>query len=840
MSGTASPVARSVVSPVASSVVGDVAGDNPPLAASGQTVVWKFDQTTLDLTSGAVGDFASVAGVGYNRPGGPRFGPATNSSFDSHGWSIRVPSQTYAGIANADPVFRASVDLSLYPAARSIGLFGGWFKFSQLTSNYKRVIHGLKGTTPIWGINAALTGSGAKTLKFRGENSGGTTEVVVGNLNQWIWLGINWEVPNIVTGSGTKTYRSYYMLEGQSTPTLISSDTRATTNTVFAFDTLQIENIHNDSGLSNSPTWIAAIGGLRLHELATLADGAKYPTELTTPTRTSWYVNASSGSDSNTGASASQAWQTASKLSEEIKRGTVLGSHKPWQDASGSSVGLETLSTLANATDWGTAYEAGTRRAGGDIVNINGELITSNQFSFESNPGITIQGVNSGKVTVIRSLGSTFSQPNVGTYPNVWQLLGADFGGIAVSGATGTYGVVPFENDRMLTPVAGANLAAVIATLNTNAGRCFTDGSGIYFSTVGGGNPNSDGIVRTAGRIVSQLGTGTGLVSLLDGLVKNIEIESCPIVRYDTALTAPPRYAVSYVLTGLNVADNVVFSKGCYHSSGLVGNTTTGAQFEFSCTHQTMFTQSGATITVAYTSEGPTACRIFTDFRNCNHTSVQSVGAEPVTSESVASFYSHGNARTQPAFTFRAENCNFIGQVQPSLYRDDEALLINSTCHYVLAAGVSGAEMTVTGCTLKALVSAAYSGTLAFVDCVFTHDATYVGVAATTANGNVSYSGCSLDFRGFASAATNDNGNIALAYDDCDIIAAASGEAVLFANGEASGDTLTVDNCRFWNSANPTVLTSWNDGSTTANRTYSQAVVLGIITNSSASAGLPA
>jgi hypothetical protein len=775
-----------------------------PSGTSGQTLVWRgLDSTSYnaDVASGTPQNYTAVTGTGYLRKGGSRVGPNGSEAANWGGRSIRIPDRVTAG--SPTTVFDGTYNISGLSAIQTRGMFGGWFKFvgnggGTVATRVLTVFGGAASTTPVFSIKAGLTASGARTMKFQGDGLAGTTSANFGNLDQWIWLSCVWEVPQIVSPyAGTKTYRVYAMLLGDSAPTLICGSTSAIADIVTVPTLVRVRALYNESGVGTVDPWYGACDGCHLYSLSSLSAGALYPTDVVPPTRASyasWFVNTATGSDSNSGYGASQAWATVAKLQTEVNRGTVLGD---WGGivVNGTPTPSTAVTSLATGQAVADAYDAGNVVSYGDTISVaGGSNAITQQINLEQRYGVTMQAAG-GSLSAMRSLGSSFTQPNAGTYPNVWQVLGSDFYGLYDTGAYG--GVVGYAGTTLMQPQGGANLAAVISTLNSNVGRCYADASGFYFSS--STNPNSNGVSYTAGRIWQKAGTGTGAVAISTGMVKNLTIESCPVYAY-TATTTVPQYCISGVTGNVGIIDACTVSRGSYHLIGMVGNGTTGLLYRRNVAYSAMPTLGGATTDVGYTSETATSNNICNIWRGCTETSVHAPGAAPVTVYSFDSLYWHSNGgRTNKCFVSEVTNCTWVGNMNASLHQTAGFVATNVNCR---GTSNDGTSMAYYRCLFNDPRIQSYSGSMYLENCIILPGSALPAASGVNLVGSIVMDFCTIDLRGCTVNTTLWTGTTSgtLELDDCAVI---MGSVVL-----TPGATTVLSTSTAWLAvSNPTVKT---------------------------------
>jgi hypothetical protein len=787
-----------------------------PSPTAGQTLVWRAGfASTATINSDSPSNFSSVTGAGYSDKIGPRFGTDINDpAFQSPGWSMRVPRNPTPG---SGTVFLGAKDIVPTSALGACGMACGTIKIAGTTagaySNVARMIgFSINPTAPLFGFAVKQTTFGLPGLTLAKWDSGVgiSGETVAGNINQWIYFQLAWQYIG-----GNFLERVYYKLLNDTGLTQLG------TQLSVAFDLrpvhLNLQAVYGD--IVSIDPWYGTVGGLSLYSCPDIETASLYPNDIILPANDNYIWGVGTG----------QHFPTADDLVTGLSRGIVLGDYRGWVDSAGASADLSTLSTRDDAIIWRDAYRAGNRNTTGNVIEIREpNLYCGSRIMLEQAYGITLRGASGGSLTIMRDIGNSFTQPNAGSYPNVWQILGSTYGGL-VGEAIPNCGVIGYENTRLMNPQFGANLAAVISALNTIPGACYADGSGFYFSTFSGSDPNSDGMIRRVSTVLEgPNGTGSGVVAAGTTLVKNLTIEAGPICIYTDGSSTPPQYVRSIALNNLSVADNVIHLQGCYHSSGLVGNDIAGAQFEFDTTHERMWTGGGAITLVAYTAITDTQCRIFSVFDNVINHSAQSSGQEASSFIGIQSWYQHSLAgRTLPAFCTIFTNCDLCGVVNEQLNNDEEFSFDDSICQYIIGAS-NGSKAT--GCTFLTPWSTSYLGDLTLTNCTVTYNSGYGTGSPGLLQAELNIVGGSIDISNFGfsgGAVWSKNGTFNFTMTNCTITG--TGSLISLITGASNTDTILLSNCTFNGGLNQILLMNYNDGLTTSNRTITEAIALGIV-----------
>ncbi len=487
------------------------------------------------------------------------------------------------------------------------------------------------------------------------------------------------------------------------------------------------------------------MSGLSVYLCPDLTTAQNLPSDLVPPpSPQKWYVSGSA-TGTGDGTTAGKAW-TTSQLATELGYGTVRSAPIPdaWKDQYNSSFPLSGLSTAADHEEWDRNYEVGNRVPQGDGIRFSGLVEVSSQISLENRPGVWVEVPTGSTVTAMRTVSGPFTQPNAGSAPNVWQVLGSDF----ISAESFNQGGVLYENDQYHQPLYGANLASVLSTLNSTPGSCYADAGGLYFRPRTGNNPNTDGVVRRVARRLPPLGTGPGVIALGTNLLTGGgTVESGAVVGYSQANYVSPQYAISSSTGGLAVIDNVTMKRGSYHNHVLTGNGITGHVGIFDVVHSQMPTLGGAITDTTYTSETATACRIWHGMYDVTVDPLgefQAPNAAPANNLG-QSYYSHSNAgRTNKAFSTLIRRCTFGGELNPSLSNNNEFVVEDSTFQK-LGTDVTGT--TIRRSTLTTGQCRIFTGgTATLTDCLVV-----VSGAGVANEGTLVFQSCTVDLTGLSS-----------------------------------------------------------------------------------------
>lgn len=617
----------------------------PPDPSSGQTPAWRlFDTQGQTLTVDAASDLNLKYYTGSNsylRPVGPRYGPAANPTWTGKGEALRVPT------GNSAVKFNARGDMAAETAFKTIGMYGGWFRFSHMGSAFKRLFgsRGDGGTATSGGpetwCSVRLNGTSVELAKCDSAVGNNLNATSIGTLNQWFWISICHE-----WSGGQYKWRLYYRTAIDATMTQIGSQSSFGGDRRSPLICLQSTNDGSLDDVSTGSAWSGCIGAFSAYELDAIATGATYPADIVVPSElipATWYVSASA-SGGGSGTSSSSAWTEAEFLNE-LTYGTVRGSYIGLKTASGEEEIVP--KSQAEADDFRDLVEAGGVYAAGDTISFAGTINQTKDYGLENFPGVRATGT--ATLTTLRTLTGTFTQPNAGTYPNVWQKLDTVF--VATrSGVDGYSGSCVIIDGYIYTPVAGANLAAVISTINSNVKRSYADASGVYFHSAT--DPNSNGLTKqyVFPLANSPVTSTTGAQIIINtGVVDGLTIIGGPVYAHQAA--GPDYVAVYNVGVVHQTAQRAIVSgtmRGgskhnvCLTGTGIEGALVLGCEF-----------QAGSGISyTAYTTSSSAAEIYSRALSTMIETSYQLIGSQESTTPTVSysSVYTHNNGAAQQQF----------------------------------------------------------------------------------------------------------------------------------------------------------------------------------------------
>ena len=426
------------------------------------------------LTSTSPGkNFSSVTGTFTL----VRVGPTT-STVAAPGWS--------ADIRTSGPsTCRGTVQLS--GAAAQCGMWGVWIRIKRLPQpgGTISVLQLLNRSSTNVVMDFTINSNGAIVTS---PYSSGTTPVTFTSpqipLNTWTWLAVAWQIQS--NGNFPYGIRCMSMPVSGALTTWGSADKLDGLDTTFTSVNV---------GLSTGGTGPALrIGCPSLYSMASFSD-ISYPSNVTAPVEKSynWYVNTSTGNDSNDGSTPSTAWKTADKVTTESAYCGMLDSNVTGP-GNGDVLNIDTSqSPLIIDTNTLTIATQGIKVqpvSGQTYIKCQAEEFLTNS-SFTLTSGLT------------KTYQTTDTQANIVAWQNdewMWHVKSASFGSSAS---------VTNPDTGVTTKYASTGLA-----LDSTPGSFYTDGTNLYIHPFGNTNPKTDGNVYT--RSMNR-GAGASAVSFTAG-----------------------------------------------------------------------------------------------------------------------------------------------------------------------------------------------------------------------------------------------------------------------------------------------------------------------------------
>lgn len=741
-------------------------------------------QAVGTLNSGTPGNLGVVTGSLYKRPGGPIVGSDTSGG--GTGWS--------ADTHNAAAYNQWTITGG--QGANFNFMVCGWFCLGDIsTDNFPgRVVKLLAAEHISTQVRVAIE-IGNTLDMFQASAFAASSSTVA--LTKWGWVFL--AIAGVYTPAtyDTVTYRCYYMFPGGSLTQLGSDITGA--------GGMQ-ENLLIFGGNRPDSNIVVQMryGAPALYRIAGFSDVA-VPSDLTNPpaVRRDWYINPSSGNDANDGVTSGTAWQTVAKLNAES-----------------SYLGMFPVAT---------GYATGDRLH----IDCSGAPLAIGTTSIHiKTRGLTVlqTGGALDPMTTLSSGGWTLASGSTKTYSST------------DGGASDLASIVVFEDGKYLNKVSAASYGTTTATTTANGtsytttlaaldaapGSFYCDGTTIYLHPFGDTNPTSDGKVyrRTRNR---ESGGSAVAINAYDIWWDGLSVAGTTLA--DKATNDP---VAAYCLQwdtgagGTNLLSN--FSINHYSKHGL-GRTAGGSNGV--CTRQdgvygqsSPYSPGGCTSDVDFSGDATSSGNV-TNFIRCIETvNIGLIGSSAGTiNTGIESYTSHASS---VAFSqLNMTDCTWCG----TLDEQSDIAQIN-LLRVVCSATGFATSTTFDQCkSTHGMLGAYNTGSRIYVarNCIMSPTSTtglvYFAQLPTTAT----LIGCTIDLRGATgggSKAAFGKGaaTSAVTIRNCLLLTA---DTRGFVSGFSSADTLAMDHNAYANGGSDAAAISYNDGSTTADRTLAQWQALG-------------
>lgn len=717
------------------------------------------------------GAFSSVsAGTFYKRPVGPRL-PATAAP----GWSADVRLGT-----NIQGIMQ--IDSGAGLAARDLGMAGCWVRFKTFPAAAS-----ICRPLVVWSSTGANTraahinvsAAGLATVGFYQGSSAATKQLA---LDTWYYFAIawKWNTGNILN------FDCYAVAAGEAFAPFGSV---TTTN---EFSKLLRASFGTDGG---AQPWSGRIGGCGIYSLAALNE-AGLPADMLAPVenRHVWVLDSVNGNDSNTGLEGSP-WLTAGKFSTE--------------------------SQYAGLMDVATGFSTG------DVL-----VIDTRDGPFT--PGLEVLQARTRGLTIRKHADEVSALFKVHV-----DLLNASF--VKTPGYTNIYeiassvGSVIWEDDKWLDHKAGASFAAVAATLDATAGsfHTLTDGSKTYFHPFGSTNPISDGKTYTRSVNMGGANGGSSVVELraADMLVSGLECHKTTLSR---STDKDPYFAYFVIGTtgfgGTSRIENVVCSYTGKHAIGYVDSVSNSNVETVDCVAEQCTPYAGNSPFVSFNGGAATTGNVHI-FRRC--TTLKSTGS--IGSAAGVQFQppwlTHNSSGSNQYSSVQIIDCNFPGGGLSVGVSVLNTTITGTSFGHLTANGTAGGTTTVERCFLSyAFVNG--SGPVVFRNCIIAPTRNLDTGWLRSFSGTLTVEGCTFDLSGIATSSAATSGllqrgaSLTLVFRN-NALKNAPSKAYTVLENAVNTDTLTFDHNAYQFGAGTAVMKSYNDGSTTADRTFTQWQALG-------------
>lgn len=694
--------------------------------------------------------------------------------------------------ASADPhgtTAYGTLTLPAYPSQTDWLVAGGWFFFASIGNS------GANATplilfTDHFGNTYTMVDVSAGIIRLN------AVTLPVASTNQWVYLAVATHFTSNPSG-GTFNYdvRWYYRVPGGALTQVSTAS-----NFVMTYGVHGVRLGFQNTGISYN----GRMGAVSAYTFSS-ADFSDvvYPTDVVDPvTGLTWYVNPVTGSDSNSGSDTAHAWQTVSKLNAESANCGLFASDS-----------YTTGDTLIIDTS------AGNFDLGGTPITLQ-------------TAGLNVRAA-AGQIWAV-------IQP--------WKTISA--GSWTATGTTNVYSTTDatalaclWENDKWLTHTDGANFAAVSAALGSTAGSFYVDASGptIYVHPFGNTDPRSDGKTYTR----SYAGITTGAVNLN---AANMDVwdlyvrKTCDVNASTAAPNAGYGISTGGTWSGTNRIKHCYIDYGGKHGLGLVANSLSNEVTVIDNVQSEQGSPYGSQSPfVSYNSNSTSATGIRHIYQNC--TSLKDtglIGSTAGTHGQNSTLLAHNNGTGTQFANFTVLNCNFGGG-DLTLGVTESTTITGTTIGSIT---VNDPASTITRCLInRAGISQDYSTSPVLIvrNCIFTPTADAATLFSGT-QGTSTWEGNTFDMSGATGADTQAGlfkrlAASTITFRNNAVLVPPAKSYTIF-QAYVNTDTFTVTNNAYILGKNTQVAFQYNDGSTTAARTFAQWQALGFDANSVNATGL--
>jgi len=557
-------------------------------------------------------------------------------------------------------------------SASTSGIVSGWFNPWQDFSNSAG--HG----TYFFDITRSGGNSWIGTLSTYNENlyvNYGGTQITTGSIipHQWVWLAVSWYYNG---ASNNRTIKVFQKILGQPTASLIYTTVNGGNDGSPYTASLGFGSLGGGSHM------IGRFGSLSLYSM----DSASFvnnilPTDITDPPSGpyTWYVNPAIGNDNNSGLSASQAWQTETKMRNEMSLTQgVFGNSFSGSVGNGDKIILDTSLASLQCSLYGVS------------LNKSGLWLTSAKSSS------FVQG----------STGSYAILNPYNIIPNVsWSLVPGKTYTYQATQSSYVTDCVIWENNNWMSQPVGTTYTAVSNSLESTSGSFFQDGVNIYIHPFGNTNPITDGKGYTKSNLLNEplISTSGSSVINIGNIYQcsNVLVEQMYATKsatYNNSSGLWPSYGlvVSTDVSGNNLIQNCYFNYCGKHTCGITTNSTPNTNITFSGVQAEQ--SYGANAFVVFSSGTPSANNNVL-FTNCTCLASGYVVGSTSGSISAPAMYGHNASGANQFSNVYITNCNFSGGSM-NLFTSavQNTFITNTTCSGVIQSfGTSSIDTSLIG-----------------------------------------------------------------------------------------------------------------------------------------------
>ncbi len=397
---------------------------------------------TSNYTATSTGAFHIVTGTLYSRAVGPRL--TTDTSAASQGWSARIDSD-----ANSDASYFLTNSAPTYTATS--GVLTAWFNFNTVPTGpvtFMAIQHAAGNN-----VLRLRVSSIGEIVWLSNQNPFNGTNATLITFGEWYEFTIAWRR---VSGNNFDT-RALLRATGAGSKTLINAWTNVSINNTQ----MAVTMILNNAGAGNRLSCRA--GMFSVSDIAAIGDASTIDANVVDPPagRPTWFVNPSTGNDTNTGVTISEAWQTAGKVNQE---------------------------SATHGLMFATNYVLGPTLAIDTSAAVLDESATNLTLATR---GLNVKATNAPYWTNLLCRTLTNSLFVAHALPNVYHQPVNNNAGFGQSN------IVVWEDEKWMYHPAGGTFASISNYMVTNAGSFWTDGATNYLHPFGNSNPTSDGKVYT-------------------------------------------------------------------------------------------------------------------------------------------------------------------------------------------------------------------------------------------------------------------------------------------------------------------------------------------------------
>lgn len=395
--------------------------------------------------------------------------------------------------------------------------------------------------------------------------------------------------------------------------------------------------------------------------------------------------------------------------------------------------------------------------------------------------------------------------------------------------------VVIWEDDKWLAHPTGSTWSSVSNYVCTNAGSFWTDGATLYVHPLGDTNPNSDGKVYT--RSVNR-NAGNSAIILT---ATNIFFADCHAGKTTLARDTDGDGVGAYVLgtmSGLssgtnNVVTNGYFYYGSKHTVGFTDNADNSELLVIDSTAEQATPYASCSAWVSYMSGATKSNNVHRYVRCRTRKGIGRIGYTDGTNDNQSVLLSHNNGSGVQWSAFYVTDCDFTNGFM--------ALSVATNVYYtgtkMGGITVNSPYCAVNRCWIDTVwVNQLYTGgTLGITNCIFTPNS-LTGFGGCHAQGTEAIINCTFD----TANVTNADTALGIIFRAAQVNIEFKNNAVLVPSNRAhtvfgaftSADTIRASNNFYRLGYNAQTAFNYNDGVTTASRTFSQWQALGFDANS--------